>query len=194
MSSASLKTRKRILQATIHLLEASDGRVVRMTDIAKKASITRQALYLHFKTRAELLIQTTYYLDEIYGSEARLMQSRAAKTGAKRLDAYVEAWGNYIPEIYGVAKALIAMSDTDEAAVKAWKKRMQDMHEGCAAAINMLDHERRLSPNFTPEQATDFLWCLLSVQNWEHLTIECGWSQSQYIEKYKTLAQAAFIN
>lgn len=188
MSRKISNTRDRILQAALHLLEASQGTGVRMTDIAKQAGITRQALYLHFSTRAELLIATTHYLDELKGSEERLAASRTAQTGSERLDAFIEAWGNYIPEIYAIARALLAMKDTDSAAAKAWDERMQDMREGCEAAINALERDQLLAPDQPPDQATDILWTLLSVRNWEQLTLECGWSQARYIETLKAVA------
>ena len=193
MSRGILKTRDRILKAALDLLEASQGKGVRMTDIASRAGITRQALYLHFTTRGELLSATTHYLDELRGSEERLIPSRAAQTGIERLDAFVEAWGSYIPEIYGVAKALLAMRDTDEAAAKAWDERMQDMREGCQAAINALNRDNVLSPDHSPDQATDILWTMLSVRNWEQLTIECGWPQERYISTLKLLARRLFV-
>ncbi len=193
MSSARPGTRIRILKAALDLLEVSQGTGVRMSDIAKRAGISRQALYLHFSTRAELLIATTYYLDELKGSEERLAASRAAQTGIERLDAFIDAWGGYIPEIYGIAKALLAMKDTDEAAAKAWHERMQDMREGCEAAIGALNDDNRLLPAHSPDQATDILWTMLSVRNWEQLTIECGWPQKKYIETLKSLARHIFV-
>jgi len=33
----------------------------------------------------------------------------------------------------------------------------------------------------------------LSVRNWEHLTIECGWSTSQYIASMQTLLKRTFV-
>ncbi len=164
-----------------------------MTDIAKRAGVSRQALYLHFSTRAELLIETTYYVDEIKGVEERLVPSRQAKTGADRLDAYIEAWGNYIPEIHGVAAALLAMKDTDEAAAKAWDERMRDMREGCEAAVGALARDGGLSPDRSPERATDVLWTMLSVRNWEHLTVDCGWPQERYVETMKSLARRILV-
>lgn len=193
MSSYNPETRTRILEAALNLLEAGQDKGVRMTDIAKQAGITRQAVYLHFGTRAELLIATTHYLDELKGTEERLVPSRAARTGTERLDAFIEAWGAYIPEIYGIAKALLAMKDTDEAAAKAWDERMRDMREGCEAAINALKSDSRLSPDYSPDQATDILWTMLSVRNWEQLTIECGWPQERYIETLKSLARRIFV-
>ncbi|MDH3913963.1 MAG: TetR/AcrR family transcriptional regulator [Rhodospirillales bacterium] len=193
MSSDNPETRKRILKSALTLLEASRGKGVRMTDIAKRAGITRQALYLHFSTRAELLIATTFYLDEVKGAEERLVPSRTARSGIERLDAYIEAWGAYIPEIHGIAKALLAMRDTDDAAAKAWDERMQDMRQGCEAAIDALNRDNMLSPDHSPNQATDILWTMLSVRNWEQLTLECAWPQERYIETLKSLARRIFV-
>lgn len=193
MSSKNLSTRDRILVATAKLLEASDGKEVRMSDIAKAAGISRQALYLHFETRAELLIETTYYLDRLYGSDERLAASRQAATGVKRLGAFIAAWGGYIPEIYGVARPLIAMAATDEAAAQAWDKRMQDMREGCEAAIVALKRDGSLRAEYPVSVATDLLWALLSVGNWEKLRFDCGWTQAQYIERVKQSAQKLFV-
>jgi len=193
MSREVPHTRSRILKASLDLLEASQGKGVRMTDIAKHAGITRQALYLHFSTRAELLIATTHYLDELKDSDARLVASRTAQTGIERLDAFIEAWGSYIPEVYGIAKALLAMRDTDEAAAQAWDQRMQDMREGCAAAILALKRDKMLSPAYSQKQATDILWTLLSVRNWEQFTIDCGWSRKKYVATLKSLARRIFV-
>ena len=51
----------------------------------------------------------------------------------------------------------------------------------------------RLSPDHSPDQATDILWTLLSVRNWERLTIECGWPQAHYVETLKALARRILV-
>lgn len=177
----------------MRLLEAQRGRSVRMGDIAKAAGISRQAVYLHFASRAELLAATTLYLDEKLGLEKRLARSRAARSGMERLDAYIEFWGNYIPEIYGVARALLVAQDTDEAAAAAWDERMGAMRDGCSAAIEALHSDGQLAEEWNIKTATDFLWTLLSVRNWEHLTQVCGWSSRTYIKRMQAAAQRTFI-
>jgi len=189
MSSAISDTRTRILKAAWTLLEASQGKGVRMTDIAKQAGVSRQAVYLHFPTRSQLLSATTRYLDEVYKVEEALVVSRNAASGLERLDAFIDWWGNYIPRIYAIAKALLAMKDTDEAAAQAWNDRMQAVREGCAAAILALKTDGILSPQHAPKQATDILWTMLSVRNCEQLTIECRWSQKRYIQITKQTAR-----
>ncbi|WP_321488259.1 TetR/AcrR family transcriptional regulator [uncultured Hyphomonas sp.] len=193
MSSLNPDTRKRILQATTDLLSEGGGTGVRMSDIAKRAGISRQAVYLHFANRADLLIATTFYVDELKDTAARLAPSRAAATGKERLDAFIEAWTGYLPEIYPIGRALIDMSPTDEEARSAWAQRMQDMREGCEAAINALKRDGDLAPGMPAGQATDLLWTLLLLPNWEHLTQTCGWSQKQYEKHINSAARHLFV-
>jgi AcrR family transcriptional regulator len=193
MSRKSTDTRARILESTWKLLENDTGNGVRMADIARAAGVSRQAVYLHFENRTDLLIATTRHIDEIKDIDARLAGSRAAKTGIDRLNAYICAWGNYIPEIYGVAKALLAMGETDAAARQAWDNRMQAMREGCTAAVLALDTDRKLDPDLSVPAATDLLWTLLSVRNWEHLVGDCGWPQQRYIDGIRQLAHRALL-
>ncbi len=193
MSSEKNETRRRILQASTELLEEGAGTGVRMADIAKRAGISRQAVYLHYGTRAELLEATTFYVDDIKESDARLAPSRAAKTGRERLEAYVGAWTNYIPDIYPIALALIAMGETDEEARAAWSRRMEDMREGCAAAIAALKRDGDLAAGYSQKEATDLLWMLLQVENRKKLVEGSGWSQAKYAKFIQATARRLFV-
>ena len=193
MSSKSEETRAKILEAVITQMTGNLGKGVRMNDIAKTAGVSRQAVYLHFKTRAELLEATTRYMDEKLNINQRLAPSRAAKSGEERLDLYIEAWGNYIPHIYPVGKALMSMLDTDEDAAAAWEDRMAAMREGCRAAIERLASEQKLLPEWTVPAAIDALWVMLTVPNWERLTHDCSWSNDAYVQKMQFMARRCFV-
>lgn len=192
-SSPPADTRTRILQETWRLLEQGAGKPVRMSDIAKAAGISRQALYLHFPGRTDLLVATTRYLDEVKDVDARLAASRAATRGLDRLDAFVAAWSDYIPEIAGVGRALIAMRDSDAEARAAWDGRMQALREGCAAAVAALARDGDLLPALTEDEATDLLWTLLALHNWEQLVRGCGWSQARFVGTMQRLARQALV-
>lgn len=193
MSRKGDDTRIRILNSAWQLLETPGGSAVRMTDIAKAAGISRQALYLHYPNRADLLVATTRHIDEINDIDARLAASRAAKGGIERLEAYIAAWGGYIPQIHGVARALMSMQDNDAEARIAWAGREAAMREGCAAAVAALDRDGTLTPDLSAAEATDLLWTLLSVRNWDRLVQECGWSQGAFIREMQRLARAALV-
>ncbi|MEL6966239.1 MAG: TetR/AcrR family transcriptional regulator [Pseudomonadota bacterium] len=193
MSRDPNPTREKILRTTWSLLEEKGAEAVRMADIAKAAKVSRQAVYLHFPTRADLLIATARFLDETFNVEDRLAPSRTATQGADRLDAWVEGWGNYIPKIAGVAAALIAMADKDPAAAAAWKDRMDAVRQGCAAAIEALVKDDQLVDTLKPSQATDLLFAIQSVPIWQNLREERGWSQEDYIAHIKHTARASLI-
>ncbi len=192
MSSDLPDTRTRILDCTWNLLESGDKKV-RMSDIAKAAGISRQALYLHFPTRAELLVATTRHIDSVKKVDERLAESRAATGGRERLRAFIRAWGGYIPEIHGMSVALRAMRDSDEEATAAWDERMQAVRHGCMAAVRALAKEGALKPPLDEEATTDLLWMILSVENWERLVRECNWPQERYIEIITKLAEEAVV-
>jgi len=193
MSSKNLKTRNRILNATWKLLEANQSADVRMSDIAKRAGVSRQAVYLHFANRTDLLIATTKYIDEVKGVNDRLVASRTAKGGLERLEAFVDAWCNYIPEVYSILKALRAVKETDDAAMRAWDDRMQAVWQGCEAAVKALKADDVLKTEYAIDDASDILWTLLSVYNWEQLTIECGWAQEKYVDYVLNIAKQVMV-
>ncbi len=193
MSSRNTDTRQKILNAALALLEAGDLSKVRMSDIAKRTGISRQAVYLHYSSRADLLIAATKYLDQLKEMDERLAPSRAATTGKARLDAWIEAWADYIPEIYGISKAFFAIMDKDTEAAAAWAQRMQDMREGCDAAIQALDRDGELADGLTSKEATDMLWTMLSVRSWELLTQDCGWPHSEYKARTMEAARKLFV-
>ena len=192
MSSDQISTKTRILDVTWNLLESGD-KSVRMSDIAKAVGIRRQALYLHFPSRAELLVATTRHIDSVKDVDARLARSRSAQTGVARLHAFIDAWGGYIPEIHGVSVALRAMPDSDQDAADAWTDRMTAVRHGCAAAVEALARDGRLKEGLTETQATDLLWTLLSVENWERFVRDSGWSQNSYQAMIKQLSEAALM-
>lgn len=194
MSSNSLQTRERILEATLELLQTGKHSATRLSDIAKKAGISRQAVYLHFSGRTELLIAATRYVEKRNAINAALAPSRNAMSGIERLDAYIVAWSRFLPKIEGLAKALIAMSETDAAAAEAWNGRMQAMRDGCAAAVAALADDDHLSQEFSQDQATDILYTLLSVPNWIHLRNSCGWSTESYCNMMQLIARKLLLD
>jgi hypothetical protein len=109
------------------------------------------------------------------------------------LEAYVEFWGNYIPEVYGMAKALLAVRETDEAAAAAWDDRMGAVRESCRTTIEALHRDGMLAPEWSRDVAVDLMWTMLSIRNWEQLTTECGWSTNQYVSRMQKLLKRTLV-
>ncbi len=174
-------------------MEEQPGHGVRMSDIAKAAGISRQALYLHFPARSDLLISTTRYVDEVLNVGARLEPVWNAATGAEQLNALIAFWGEHVQQIYGVARALLSMRESDAAAASAWDERMDAVREGCRTAMEALHRDGQLSDDWSVETGTDLLWTMVSIPSWEQLTAGCGWTQDDYVERLQRQAALTFV-
>ena len=164
-----------------------------MRDVAEEAGVSRQAVYDHFGSRAELMVATARFGDEVRGLEGRLVGYRAASGGMERLEAFVEFWGNYISEIHGIARAMLAARETDEAVAAAWDDRMGVVQEACRDIVGRLQRDGMLVEGWTLDEAGEMLWSLLSIGNWENLTLERGWPVSLYVARMKELTRRAFV-
>ena len=193
MSSEEIDTRTRILRATLHQLEAGPTKMPRMSDIAKQAGISRQALYLHFENRTDLLIETTRYQDKTNDVDEHLAASRQAASGRERLDAFVTAWATYIPRIWTVARALLTLSETEPEAKAALDQRMADVREGFEAAVKALEKDGDLSPALDTKVATDLLGTLMSFRNYESLCLDRGWPLECYVDTMRALAEVTML-
>ena len=85
MSRNDSDTRQRILKQALRLLEENRGKNVRMNDIAKAAGVSRQAIYLHFKSQADLMIATVQFGDQLQGA-ATLVEPWRKAVGVDKLD------------------------------------------------------------------------------------------------------------
>ena len=164
-----------------------------MRDVAGEAGVSRQAVYDHFGSRAELMVATARYGDEVRGLEGRLAGYRAARGGVERLEAFVEFWGNYVPEIHGIARAMLAARETDGAVAAAWNDRMGVVQEACRDIVGRLERDGVLAPGWSSDEAGEMLWSLLSIGNWEDLTLERGWPVDRYVDRMKAVAKRAFV-
>ncbi|CUH75801.1 TetR/AcrR family transcriptional regulator [Tropicibacter naphthalenivorans] len=192
MSSDEQTTKTKILIAARDLLEGGPSRKIRMSDIAKAAGISRQALYLHYANRAELLVAVTSWVDS--QSLTLATAPDGAKTGRARLMQLIIACGNAIPQTYGVGKALLDMIDSDAEACAAWEARSATLRAQSEQAIEALARDGDLHETLTIKRATDLLGALLSLRTWEHLRLDCGWTQAEYITHIQDLARRSLLS
>jgi hypothetical protein len=85
------------------------------------------------------------------------------------------------------------MRKNDKAAAEAWDDRMQAVRHGCQAVVRAIAKDGKLKYDLSEKIATDILWTLLTVENWEKLVHDCGWSQSDYEDKMIGLAKIALL-
>lgn len=193
LRTGSSKTRERILEAALELVTTKGAAATRIADIARKSGVSRQAVYLHFGTRAELFVAMVNHVDATGDLSRHLQAIFGAPTGIDAVDALIRSQSEYNPQIRELADAIDSARLTEEAAEAAWQDRMASRRRGCGMIIKRLADEGALAPGWTESDAADFLWALSSVRVWRDLVVERGWSASKYEKHLMRVARAALL-
>ncbi|MBG0816917.1 TetR/AcrR family transcriptional regulator [Planomonospora sp. ID82291] len=174
-------TRSRILETARRLI-TEQGPRVSMADVARAAGISRQAVYLHFGSRASLLVAVVRDMDERDGIRARCERALTGEEPVEAFRAFLRAWLRYAATIHPVASVLLASRRDDPDAAAAWNDRMGELHEGFLLAARRLGTAGRLRPGLAPDVAADLAWAMTSVPVWEQLTADRGRSADEVEE------------
>jgi AcrR family transcriptional regulator len=183
-------TRDRILDAARQLLEKQGDVVPTMSAIARAAGISRQALYLHFADRDELLQALVAHVDrEQLQAGIAAVQAAGDAAGQIRAWAHMQTWHN--PKIAAIARALDSTRHTDPSAAAAWRDRTGNRMRGALSIIQRLRDERRLHPTWATAEAAALLWELTSFHVWDDLVNEAQIPPGRYVEIITATALSA---
>lgn len=193
MSSGDPMTRERILRAARELLDQTPGADVSMGQVAKRAGVSRQALYLHFADRASLFLAVSRAADSQARTAERQRRIDEAPTARAALREAIAVQALIKGQLRGVATTMDALRRTDPAADAAWKEREHARLHRCEQVAKRLLVEGELSPSFDAETAARLLWATTSQRVWEDLVVDQGWSTGQYREHLTALLESALL-
>lgn len=168
-------TRVRLLRAARDLV-ATAGPAVSMAQVAESAGVSRQALYLHFPSRAALLVAVVRDMDDESRIRERCEQALALPDPIAAYRAFLDEWLEYAGRIQPLASALIASRHQDAAASAAWEDRMRVLHGGFLVASRRLGDAGRLRAGLDAARAADLAWALASVAVVEQLCLDRRWN------------------
>lgn len=172
MSSTS---RPAIIAAAKKLISSGDA-AAPLAQVASDAGVSRQAVYLHFGSRAGLLVAVVRSMDEEAGIREKLEQALDLENPVEAFRQFVRQWLTFATEIQPIASSLFAARREDSAAADAWEDRARDLRAGFRAAVGRLDDEGRLREGLSATAAADLVWAFCSVPVVEQLVVDLGWS------------------
>jgi AcrR family transcriptional regulator len=185
--------RVRILEAALALILRRRGADVTMAEIARAARLSRQALYLHFRDRGQLLLALVRYADERRRLGADVKKIIDAPDAVTSLRLMVAMQARMNPGVWAVARAFDAVRRRDPAAERSWQDRLRSRLDGCRRIIARVVDEGLLRQDLHADAAADLLWTLTSMRTWEELVIERGWSAAEYQKRVTKLVLTALI-
>lgn len=186
------ETRERLLQAAWELA-IEQGPSLRLADVAARAGVSRQAVYLHFGDRARLLLALLAWGDQVFKLGELLARVTEAQSGVAALERMVEVQAAYSPRIDVLARLLEAAQYQDPAVAAALRDRLDFRRAAHQAVIVRIAAEGDLADGWTVDTAADLFFAVTLAAPWRELTGTCGWSAGQYAERMSQLLRRALI-
>ncbi len=181
-SSRSGATRTAILDAALQLLESGGYHAVGLEAVARSAGVSRQAIYLHFGSKVNLLKALTDALNEKYVFPAfERCGVWASASGIEALDAWVEVVALTTPRILAVVNALDVARRSDPDAEAIWQGPSSGRYADCLRITRWLADDGALAHGWQSADAARFLWAATSIRVFEDLTLH-GWSARRYTQ------------
>jgi AcrR family transcriptional regulator len=182
-NSKFVGARERVLETAWTMIEEQRNASITLVDVAKRAGVSRQTVYVNFGNRAGLLLAMVEHRDATSPELVRLKTRQPNATLEQALAHIVRSWFDYIPVVFRVARALAAAGETDADAHAALESRWQILRGGFLLVTSAMYRKGKLAPEWTAETAADWVSHMAHVDAWQHLVIERGWPADKAIEQ-----------
>ena len=192
-NARSRRTRAAVLSTARRLLEEQGFDGLTMNAVAERAGVTRRAVYLHFRSRAELVSALFDHVAEAEGLERSLQRVWDAPDAASALEEWARHVARYHPRLLDVDRAVALESDRDPDAAAHRARVMRGKLASCRRVIGRLEEEDRLADGWTVATGADMLFYLDSGELVGGLLRERRWSRRQFAERYASLLRATFL-
>lgn len=178
----SRRTRAAVLDAAWQLLEEGGVERTTMGSVAERAGVSRRALYLHFESRAQLLLALHTHVDEQLDLATSLQPVFDAPDAVTALEEFAAHLARFHPKILAIDLALLRVRDEDLDVAVLVEQGMEVWHEGCRSIVKRLADEGRLAEPWTVDAAADLIWTFMFPETLQRLTVSRGWPTERYGE------------
>jgi AcrR family transcriptional regulator len=192
-NARSRRTRAALLDAARALLEENGPAALTMAATAERAGVSRRSVYLHFATRADLLVALFDHVSDVEGLGDSIRPVLSEPDPVAALDEFAAHLGRIRPRVRAVATAIQRQRRSDPDFAAHWQVVFRGQRQICRHLISGLHRDGLLADAWTVASATDMLWALMSGDFADSLTIDCGWSLSTYTERMATLMRTVFV-
>lgn len=174
-------TRTAILDAARELFESNGYYGAGLEAVAKRAGVSRQAIYLHFSSKADLL--TALHL-HIYATDVVPALERhpiwAAPTSLDALSASTAADAEIADRVWRIHEALAVARRMHPEVEATLRPREAERYGDLVRLGRWLRREGHLPTGMPVATFADMYWGLASTGAFVNLVVERGWSVERF--------------
>jgi AcrR family transcriptional regulator len=181
MSSGRSDTRTAILRAARDLFEAQGYFGAGLEAVAKTAGVSRQAIYLHFASKSELLAalhQHIYEADVLPAIERQRIWT--APNSRDALDAFIAASVEVVSKVWRIHEVLVTARRHHPEVNETLRPREEERYAEIVKLGRWMKKEGALPSTMQVATFADIFWGLTSTGTYINLVVERGWSVDRY--------------
>ncbi len=175
------ETRTQILEAARAMFEGLGYYGAGLEAVAKKAGVSRQAIYLHFPSKVELLTDLHVHIfatDVVPALERHPVTD--AMTAWEAIDATIAVDVEVADKVWRIHEALTMARRQHPEVDQTLRPREKERYDELLGLGHRLEREGGLPPEIGVGMFADLLWGLLNVGTYRSLVVERDWSLDQY--------------
>jgi AcrR family transcriptional regulator len=177
------ETRTQILESARAMFEEHGYHGAGLAAVAKTAGVSRQAIYLHFPSKVELLTALHLHIfdtDVVPAVERHPVTD--AMTAWEAIDATIASDVEVVARIWRIHEALTVARRQHPEVDQTLRPREKERYDELLGRGHRLEREGGLPPGIGVGLFADMLWGLVNVGTYYNLVIERDWSPEQYRE------------
>jgi AcrR family transcriptional regulator len=175
------QTRAQILEAARAMFEEHGYHGAGLEAVARKAGVSRQAIYLHFPSKAELLAALHM---QIFGTDVVPAIERHPITDSTSaldaLDATIAVDTEVVSTVWRISEVLAVARRQHPEVEQTLNPRDDERYGELLNLGHRLEKEGELPPAIGVALFADMLWGLMNTGTYRNLVIERGWSLDEY--------------
>jgi AcrR family transcriptional regulator len=175
------QTRAQILEAARAMFEEHGYHGAGLEAVARKAGVSRQAIYLHFPSKAELLAalhMQIFTTDVVPAVERHPITDSTSALDA--LDATIAVDTEVVSTVWRISEVLAVARRQHPEVEQTLKPRDDERYGELLNLGHRLEKEGELPPTIGAALFADMLWGLMNTGTYRNLVIERGWSLDEY--------------
>jgi AcrR family transcriptional regulator len=181
VSSGRADTRAAILTAARAQFEEQGYFGAAMEAVAKKAGVSRQAIYLHFASKADLLSALHLH---IFETDVQPALERhpvwTAPSSLDALDASIAVDAEVASKVWQIHETFVMARRHHPEVDDTLRPREAERYAEIARLARWLKDEGVLAPGTRASHLADSYWGLTSTGTFVNLVIERGWSLDRF--------------
>lgn len=149
--------------------------------IAKRAGVSRQAIYLHFPSKAELLtaLHLHIFATDVVPALERHSGSDAV-SALDALDAMIAVDVEVVSKVWRIHESLQVARGQHPEVEATLRPREEERYAELLDLGRQLERESALPPSISVGTFADMLWGLMNVGTYRSLVVERGWTLEQF--------------